>query len=199
MVTLAFAKEIKSYLDENDKFKIYLTRDSDYFISLNGRVEKSRNLKADLFISIHADSAENSDATGLSIYTLSEKSSDKQAERLAKKENKSDIIGGVNFSNTSGDILNTLIALSQRNTMNNSSQFAQYTILNLQSNGINIKHNTHRFAGFRVLTAPDVPSVLIELGYLTNKEDEENLNNIDYRRKFAKIMSKIVDGYFSKY
>ncbi len=196
MVTLAFAKEIKKYLDKTGQFKVYLTRNDDNFISLQGRVKISRDLKADLFISIHADSAESRDAEGLSIYTLSETSSDKQAARLAKQENKSDIIGGVNFSNTSGDILNTLIALSQRSTMNNSAQFAEFAINSLQNNNINIKQDTHRFAGFRVLTAPDVPSVLIELGYLSNKGDEKKLNSSSYRRKFAKVMSQLIDDYF---
>lgn len=198
-VTLAFAKEMKKYLDKTGKFKVYLTRNSDYFISLQGRVKKSRKLKADLFISVHADSAQSRKARGLSIYTLSETSSDKEAAKLAKKENKSDIIGGVNFSNTSGDILNTLIALSQRSTMNNSAKFAEFAIRNLQRNKIKVKQNTHRFAGFRVLTAPDVPSVLIELGYLSNKSDEKNLNSSSYRRKFSKVMTKVVFDYFQKY
>lgn len=198
-ITLAFAKEIKKYLDQNEKFTVFLTRRSDYFIPLDKRVKISRDLKADLFISIHADSAESSDAKGLSIYTLSETSSDKQAEILANKENKADIIGGINFANTSGDILKTLIDLSQRSTMNESADFANFTIKHLQSNNINVKQNTHRFAGFRVLTSPEVPSVLIELGYLSNKEDEKNLNDIYYRKKFAKVIDEIIQRYFGVY
>ncbi len=195
-VTLAFAREIKKYLEKDAGFKVYLTRDTDYFISLGNRVKKSQKLKADLFISIHADSAENKKATGLSIYTLSETSSDKEAAKLARKENKSDIIGGVNFSGASSDILKTLIDLSQRSTMNNSAKFAQFAIKKLSQANIKVKQNTHRFAGFRVLTAPDVPSVLIELGYLSNKGDEKKLNSVYYRRKFAKIFTKIVGNYF---
>lgn len=195
-VTLAFARDIKKYLEKDNKFVVHLTRNSDYFISLAGRVKKSRKLKADLFISIHADSAENKKASGLSIYTLSETSSDKEAEKLAKKENKADIIGGINFSGTSGDILKTLVDLSQRDTMNNSAKFANFSIKRLAKNGIKVRKHTHRFAGFRVLTAPDIPSVLIELGYLSNKLDEKKLNSSYYRRNFAKVMSKIIQEYF---
>ncbi len=110
----------------------------------------------------------------MSIYTLSEKSSDKEAAKLAEKENKSDIIGGINLSAASDDILKILIDLSQRSTMNNSAEFAEFAIKKLAKKNINVRQNTHRFAGFRVLTAPDVPSVLIELGYLSNKKDEKS-------------------------
>ncbi len=195
-VTLAFAKEIKDYMKKYSDFKVYLTRDTDHFISLDGRVKKSQKLNADLFISIHADSAKNRKASGLSIYTLSENSSDKEAAKLAEKENKSDIIGGVNFSSTSKDILKILIDLSQRSVMNDSAKFAEFTIKNLAKKGIKVKQNTHRFAGFRVLTAPDVPSILIELGYLSNKNDERNLNSSSYRKKFAKEITNIIKGYF---
>ena len=195
-VTLSFAKEIKRYLDKTGKFKVYLTRDKDYFITLGGRVKKSQKLKADLFISVHADSAENRKARGLSIYTLSETSSDKEAAKLARRENKSDIIGGANFSGATGDILKTLISLSQRSTMNSSAHFAEFAIKEMSKNKIQVKHNSHRFAGFRVLTAPDVPSVLIELGYLSNKYDEKKLNSSYYRKKFSKVLAKIVEEYF---
>jgi N-acetylmuramoyl-L-alanine amidase len=197
-VTLAYAKELKRYLDKTGKYKAFLTRDNDYFIPLNQRVEKSRKLKADLFISIHADSSNDDETTGLSIYTLSEKSSDKQAEILAQKENKSDIIGGVNFSGTSGEIMNTLINLSQRDSMNSSAKFAEIAIKTLHNEDIEILQNTHRFAGFRVLTAPDVAAVLIELGYLSNKHEERQLNDVFHRRKVAQVLVESIDRYFGK-
>lgn len=197
-VTLAYAKELKRYLDETGKYNAFLTRDSDYFIPLQQRVEKSRKLKADLFISLHADSSSNDETSGLSIYTLSEKSSDKQAEILAQKENKSDIIGGVNFSGTSGEIMNTLINLSQRSSMNSSAKFAEIAIKTLHNNEVEILQNTHRFAGFRVLTAPDVAAVLIELGYLSNKHEERKLNDIFHRRKISQSLVESIDKYFGK-
>lgn len=195
-ITLGYAKELKKQLDKTKKFRVFLTRDSDYFIPLNGRVAKARRMKADLFISIHADSSPDQSTTGLSIYTLSEKSSDKQAAILAQKENKSDIVGGADFSDASGDILKTLINLSQRSTMNDSARFAEIAIKTLNSEGVNTLEHTHRFAGFRVLTAPDVPSVLIELGYLSNKNEEKRLNSLNHKETVAKALVEGVDQYF---
>ena len=198
LVTLAYARELKKALDATGRFRAFLTRDSDYFIPLGERVEKARKLRANLFISLHADSSPNRKTTGLSIYTLSENSSDKEAAKLARKENKSDIIGGVNFSGTSGDVLKALISMSQRNSMNNSAQFAEIAIKSLGRDGVDILQNTHRFAGFRVLTAPDMASVLIELGYLSNKSEERRLNSLNHRRKVANALVKAVDVYFKR-
>lgn len=196
-ITLSYAKELKRQLDRTKKFRVVLTRSSDYFIPLRERVEISRKLKADLFISLHADSSPDRSTTGLSIYTLSDKSSDKQAELLAQKENKSDIIGGADFSETSSDILKTLINMSQRSTMNESARFAEITIKSLKERNVHILEKTHRFAGFRVLTAPDVPSVLIELGYLSNKYEEKTLNNPSHKKAVAEALVKGIDRYLS--
>jgi len=195
-VTLAYAKELAKHLRNTQNYKIYLTRDTDEFIPLKGRVEKARKLNADLFISLHANAASDRNASGLSVYTLSEKSSDKQAELLAQKENHADIIAGVNFGNTSGDVLTTLINLSQRDSMNNSSRFANIAIKSVQKSDVEILHNTHRFAGFVVLTAPDVASILVELGYLSNRQEEEKLNNLSYKRNIVKGLVDAVDEYF---
>jgi N-acetylmuramoyl-L-alanine amidase len=180
-ITLAYARELKIALDKTKKYKVYLTRNSDIFIPLSRRVEMARKVKADLFISLHANSAANRKASGLSIYTLSETSSDKQAELLAQKENRADIIAGADFSNASPDIMKTLIDLSQRDSMNSSAIYANLAIKSMQNFDIEILNNTHRFAGFRVLTAPDMVSVLIELGYLSNKSEEKKLNDVKYR------------------
>jgi N-acetylmuramoyl-L-alanine amidase len=196
-ITLSYAKELKRHLDRTKKYRVFLTRKSDYYITLGGRVEKSRKLKADLFISLHADSSPNHKTSGLSIYTLSEKSSDKQAERLARKENKSDIIGGADFSAATDDILKTLINMSQRSTMNDSAKFAEIAIKTLKINKVNILQNTHRFAGFRVLTAPDVPSVLIELGYLSNRYEEKVLSGSSHKKQVSEALVKAIDEYFS--
>jgi N-acetylmuramoyl-L-alanine amidase len=197
-VTLGYSRELKRQLDKTKKFKVFLTRNTDYFIPLNERVAISRRLKADLFISFHADSSPDHNTSGLSIYSLSEKSSDKQAELLAQKENKSDIIGGADFSDASGDILKTLINLSQRNTMNDSAKFAEIAIEAIRNNGVETLQKTHRFAGFKVLTAPDVPSVLIELGYLSNKDEEKKLNSLTYKKKVAEALVSGIEKYFNQ-
>ncbi|MES2676931.1 MAG: N-acetylmuramoyl-L-alanine amidase [Pseudomonadota bacterium] len=195
-VTLGYARELKRQLDQTKKYKVFLTRDQDYFIPLNGRVDKARKVKADLFISLHADSSPDGSTSGLSIYSLSERSSDKQAELLAQKENKSDIIGGADFSDASGDILKTLINLSQRSTMNDSAKFAEIVIKSIRENNVETLQKTHRFAGFRVLTAPDVPSVLIELGYLSNKAEEKKLNSLQHKKEVAEALVDAVGKYF---
>lgn len=195
-VTLGYARELKRQLDKTKKYRVYLTRNSDVFIPLGGRVMISRNKKADLFISLHADASPDRDTYGLSIYTLSDSSSDKQAALLAQKENKSDIIGGADFSDASGDILKTLINLSQRSTMNESAKFAEIAIRSIRESKVTTLQRTHRFAGFRVLTAPDVPSVLIELGYLSNKHEEKRLNSLHHKRQVSQALVKAIDRYF---
>ena len=197
-ITLAYAKELKIALDKTKKYKVYLTRNKDIFIPLGRRVEMARKAKADLFISLHANSASNKKVYGLSIYTLSETSSDKQAELLAQKENRADIIAGANFSGASPDIMKTLINLSQRDSMNNSAIFANLAIKLVKNFDIEILNNTHRFAGFRVLTAPDMVSVLIELGYLSNKSEEKKLNDFKYRKKLAAGLVVSIDSYFGQ-
>ncbi|MFT6106281.1 MAG: N-acetylmuramoyl-L-alanine amidase [Rickettsiales bacterium] len=195
-ITLGYARELKRHLDATKKFKVFLTRNSDYFIPLNGRVAKARKIKADLFISLHADSSPNKKTSGLSIYTLSETSSDKQAAHLARKENKSDIIGGADFSDASGDILKTLINMSQRSTMNESAKFAEIVIKSIRESRLTTLQRTHRFAGFRVLTAPDIPSVLIELGYLSNREEEKRLGSLRHKRSVSKALVRSIRKYF---
>jgi N-acetylmuramoyl-L-alanine amidase len=195
-ITLSYAKELAKQL--KNKYKVFLTRDGDDFLSLRKRVEFARDKKADIFISLHANSAIDKNVSGFSIYTLSEKSSDKQAEILAKKENQADIIAGVNFEDTSQDIVKTLIDLSQREAKNNSAKFASQIISAMKTANINILQNTHRFAGFMVLTAPDVASVLIELGYLSNKQEEDLLNSISYKRKIAQNIAIGIENYFTQ-
>ena len=194
-ITLSMAKELKEVLDKNSKYKVYLTRSRDVFIPLRDRVKISRNYHADLFISIHADSAFNHKATGLSVYTLSEEASDKEAAALAEKENKADIVAGVNFAEHSKDVNDILLNMAQRETNNYSAEFA--TLLSAQmSKIVKTVSNTHRFAGFAVLKAPDVPSVLLELGYLSNPKEERQLKQKSYRQNLAIAASKAIDKYF---
>ena len=197
-LTLSYAKELGKQLANSGKYKVFLTRDNDFFIPLKQRVELARKKKADLFISLHANSIGDSSVSGFSIYTLSEKSSDKQAELLAQKENRADIINGVNFSGASQDIMKTLIDLSQRESKNSSAHFANISIKIVKNSNINILQNTHRFAGFAVLTAPDMASVLIELGYLSNKQEEKLLNSLGYKRKVAASLAQAINEYFAK-
>ncbi len=197
-ITLAYAKELGRQLGNTKRYTVYLTRDSDIFIPLKKRVELARRKKADMFISLHANSIADSGISGFSIYTLSEKSSDKQAELLAQKENRADIINGINFSGASQDIMKTLIDLSQREAMNGSASFANIAIKSVRKSSINILQNTHRFAGFAVLTAPDMVSTLIELGYLSNKAEEKLMNSLGYKRLVAESLVNAIDEYFAK-
>ena len=197
-ITLSFSRELYKQLKTTKNYKVYLTRNSDIFINLRRRVELARKKNADLFISLHVNAIGDDDITGFSIYTLSEQSSDKQAELLARKENQADIINGVNFLGASVDIMKTLIDLSQRNAKNNSAIFANKVIKNVKESNIEILQNTHRFAGFAVLTAPDMASVLVELGYLSNSDEEKLLNSISYKRKVCESLVKAIEEYFSK-
>lgn len=198
-ITLSYAKELAKNLMNENKYKVYLTRDEDFFIPLDKRVAKSRKKKADLFISLHANSITDPNVSGFSIYTLSDNSSDKQAELLAQKENQADIINGIDFSGASKEITKTLIDLAQRESKNSSARLAKYIIREIKKSEIEILQNTHRFAGFMVLTAPDMASVLIELGYLSNKKEEKMLNSISYRRHVAKTLSNAIENYFNNY
>lgn len=195
-ITLSYSIELYKQLKATKRFRVYLTRSDDRFIRLKNRVAIARRKKADLFISIHANASLNNKISGFSIYTLSEKSSDRQAAMLARKENRSDIISGVNFSGASSDIVKMMIAMSQRDSMNKSAKFAKFSVKSMQNHNINILRNAHRFAGFAVLTAPDMISVLIELGYLTNYREEKNLNSYRYRKKIVRSLVNAIEQYF---
>ncbi len=194
-ITLAMAKELKAILDKEGRYTVYLTRNTDIFIPLRDRVKIARKYNADLFMSIHADSAVNRKATGLSVYTLSETASDKEAEALAERENKADVIGGLNLLEHSKEVSDILINLAQRETMNRSSEFASFMVQEMRKS-VKLVDNTHRFAGFAVLKAPDVPSVLLEMGYLSNRTEERQLKQTSYRKKLAESTSKAIRKYF---
>ena len=194
-ITLAMARELKAELEKRSRYKVYLTRNRDIFIPLRDRVKIARRHDADLFLSIHADSARNRKATGLSVYTLSEKASDKEAAALAEKENKADIVAGLNFAEHSKEVSDILLNLAQRETLNRSSEFATFMVQEMRKSTHTLD-NTHRFAGFAVLKAPDVPSVLMELGYLSNRNEERLLQQKSYRKKLAVSAAKAIDKYF---
>ena len=194
-ITLAMGKELKKILERSGKYKVYLTRSTDIFIPLRDRVKIARKYKADLFLSIHADSAKNRSAKGLSVYTLSETASDKEAEALAERENKADVVAGLNLVEHSKEVSDILINLAQRETMNRSSEFATFMVSEMRKS-CKLLDNTHRFAGFAVLKAPDIPSVLLEMGYLSNRSEEKLLRQPSYRKKLAKSAASAIDKYF---
>ena len=196
-LTLAAAREFKVHLEQTGLYKVLLTRTRDIFIKLRERVEFARDAKADLFISLHADKIRNPRIRGLSVHTLSEKASDREAAELAERENKVDLIVGVDLSKESRDVTNILIDLAQRETMNQSARFATMLVSELKRE-TKLLRNTHRFAGFAVLKAPDVPSVLLEMGFLSNRYDERNLRRREYRAKLAKSLVRAVKRYFSR-
>jgi N-acetylmuramoyl-L-alanine amidase len=196
-IVLAFARQLRQSLLASGKFRVRLTRDRDVFIRLRDRIAVARRAGADLFISVHADSIGNSKVRGTSVYTLSERASDKEAGALARKENKSDLIAGVDLDDQSNDVVNILIDLAQRETMNESAVFARKLVDELGKTR-KLLRNTHRFAGFAVLKAPDIPSVLVELGYLSNRTDERMLRDPRKRKRMATAMSTAVERYFQR-
>lgn len=194
-IVLAFSKELVRQLKATRRYDVYLTRSTDIYIPLRQRVQIARNHKADLFISIHADAIKKKNIRGLSVYTLSEKASDREAAALARKENQSDIIAGVDFGDQLPEVANILIDLAQRDTKNASVKFAESLISSARGKTL-LLDRTHRFAGFRVLKAPDVPSVLVELGFITNRTDEKQLTSNKWRRSVATGMVDALDNFF---
>jgi N-acetylmuramoyl-L-alanine amidase len=196
-VTLQVSRDIKRQLEATGRYRVHLTRDRDVFLRLRERVQKARDWKAELFISVHADSIGASDLRGASIYTLSDTASDAEAAALAARENRADIIVGVDLSQESREVANILIDLAQRETMNRSASFAHVLVREL---GREIRLQAvkpHRFAGFAVLKAPDVPAVLLELGYLSNRQDETLLKQPAHRRRVAVGVQRAVDAFFA--
>jgi N-acetylmuramoyl-L-alanine amidase len=194
-LTLAMAKELKRQMDKIGRYKVLLTRSTDTFIRLRDRVEIARRAHADLFLSLHADSIRDHKVRGATVYTLSERASDKEAAELADKENKSDIIAGVDLSGESDEVTSILIDLAQRETMNYSAQFAQHLVPEL-SKRVRVRTKPHRFAGFVVLKAPDIPSVLVEMGYLSNRNDERLIASRKGRAKLVRAIIEAIDRYF---
>ena len=195
-ITLAMARDIKKAIEKKGRFKVVLTRNRDIFIRLRDRVRKAREAGADLFISIHADAIKNPKTRGLSVYTLSDKASDKEAAALARKENKADLIAGLDLSSENAEVTNILIDLAQRESMNQSAIVAKNLVKELKRE-VKLLRNTHRFAGFAVLKAPDLPSILVETGFLSNRQDERNLLSRKYRKRLASAVAKGVERHFA--
>lgn len=194
-LTLKYVKLLAAALNATGKYQALLTRSDDRYLFLQERVQKAHALKGNLFISIHADSENTGTARGLSIYTISDKASDKQAEALATKENKADVIGGMDLSGTSKEVADILIDLTQRETKRKAEHFANRVVANLRPS-IHLLVHPHRFAGFAVLKSPDIPSVLIEMGFITNESEEKLLQTDAHQQLFVKSMIAAINGYF---
>ena len=179
-------------------YTVHLTRDTDIYIPLRERVSIARGFGADLFISLHADSNPDPTVTGASVYTLSEKGSDKEAAALAKKENQSDIIAGVDLTGQDDSISHILIDLAQRDTINHSSQFAEGVLTTMAGATDILPRTPHRSGALVVLKGPDVPAVLIELGYLSNAADCTQMHGDGWRNGVAKAIADAVDHYFGR-
>ncbi len=195
-LTLQVAKKLYRILDKKKGYQPIMTRDRDIFLSLRERVNVARKEGADLFISVHADSISRPDFRGATVYTLSETASDDEAAEIAKSENRSDLIAGVDIESQDDTVQGILVDLAQRETMNFSVRFAEMLIPQMTKSGLKTSGRSHRFAGFRVLKAPDVPSVLVELGYLSNRQDEKILKSKDGQTRLAAAIAKAVEEYF---
>lgn len=196
-VTLAIAKSVRDEMLKSGRVRVALTRETDKFVVLQDRYQLARKLNADLFISIHADSAENPQATGGTVYTLSEVASDREAQRLAARENKANIINGVDLGGADANVSSILIDLTQRETMSSSADFAKLLLREAMPN-MRIRGISHRFASFIVLKAPDTPSVLFETGYLSNADDVSFLSSPDGQRKVARTLANAIQVYFAR-
>lgn len=194
-ITLAAAKQLKSRLEATGRYRVMLTRERDLSLGLAERRNIARAAEADLFISLHADSMANKAVRGLSVYTLSEKASDREAEALAEQENSADNIIGVDLSHESQEVRHILVDLAQRESMNLATKLADRLIGELRRE-TTLLRNGHRFARFAVLKSPDVPSVLIEMGYLSNRQDETALKTESYRGKLMTAVVRGVDTHF---
>ena len=197
-VVLAFAQTLREKLESSGKFRVAMTRSEDIFIPLGERVRFARSRSAELFISLHADALPRREgqAEGATVYTLSENASDAEAARLAETENKADVIAGVDLTSEPDDVANILVDLAQRETKTFSMQFARTVVDELKTAARLHKHPL-KSAGFKVLLAPDVPSVLVELGYMSTKDDLKQLTSASWRAKTAQALAQAVDNFFT--
>ncbi len=196
MITLAYAKQLARIINASGRYRAMLTRDGDSFIMLGERVEIARRAGATLFISLHADSAPAAQAEGLSVYTVSETASDKESAKLAESENNADNIAGLDLGDQEKVVADILTDLARRETKNKSTDLAQAITRSMQRNQVRMLKDPHRFAGFRVLKAPDTPSVLIELGFISTPEEAARLKTASHRERIARAILGGVDGYF---
>ena len=198
-VTLSIARRLKAKIDSEPGMRAVLTRDGDYFVPLYQRVRKARRVRADLFVSIHADAFIRPDAHGSSVFVLSERGASSAAARwLAKKENDADLVGGVNLANHDGHLARTLIDLSQTAAINDSMKVGAAVLAEI--GGINALHKARvEQAGFAVLKAPDIPSILVETAFISNPDEERRLNDRAYQDEMADAILRGIRRHFDQY
>jgi N-acetylmuramoyl-L-alanine amidase len=198
-VTLAIAKKLKALVDNEPNMRALLTRDGDYFLPLDVRVDKARKVKADLLVSIHADSYRKSHARGSSVFALSDRRATSELARLlAKQENESDLIGGVKLGGKDDYVRKTIIDLSQTATIDYSLRLGNSVLSKL--GGVNTLHKAHvEQASFAVLKSPDVPSILVETAFISNPDEEKRLNDESYRDKLARAILEGIKDYIARH
>jgi N-acetylmuramoyl-L-alanine amidase len=193
-IVLDTALRVARGLEATRRYKIAMSRSSDDFVSLEDRVIHARNIGADLFISVHADALPERSMRGASVFTLSDKASDKEAAAVAERENRSDLVAGVKYT-TDPEVNEILFDLARRQTNNLSLRLAQQLVVEL-GHHVTLLRNTHRSASFVVLKAPDIPSALVETGCLSNPDEERDLRNASYRDVVAGALMRSVNDYF---
>jgi len=197
-VVLALGLMLRARLEATGRYKVHMTRSTDRFVKLHDRVSFARRHNADLFIALHADAIARRRDTlrGATVYTLSERASDKEAAALAARENKADLIAGVNLASQNDEVTGILIELAQRAT-NKSSVALARTVVSKLGKATRLTRVPHRQAGFRVLKAPDIPSILLEIGYISHRRDEALLLSDGWRRKVSAALVSAIDAYFA--
>lgn len=197
-VVMAIARELQRELQAGGRYRVMLTRSSDSYVALRERVARAQAAKADLFLSLHADSCENPDVRGASVYTLSEQATDRETAALAARENRADaVVAGMRLADKPDIVASTLVAMAQRGTVNDSRRLAETIVQSFSRNGVRLLPRTHRQAGFAVLTSPDIPAALVELGYLSNPQDEKLLTVRQHQVALARALRGSVDAHFA--
>lgn len=197
VVVLSYSRILREVLQASGRYHVVMTRDSDVYLPLRDRYQVAHSVDAGLFLSIHADAHSSASVRGMSVYTLSDRASDAEAEALAQRENLSDVLAGTDLTGYESDVSSILISLAQRSTRQHSSEFAEI-LVDEMDDAIRMLRNPHRYAGFAVLKSPNVPSVLIELGYMSNRQDEAELRTENYQRLMARHMLLAIDRYFDE-
>jgi N-acetylmuramoyl-L-alanine amidase len=194
-IVLDTARLVARRLEATRRFRIVLTRTSDEFVALPDRVARARAATGELFLSVHADALPDREMRGASVFTLSERASDKEAAALAARENKVDLIAGIDLSRHAPEVSSILIDLARRQTNNQSIRLARQLVSELEHD-LRMLNNSHRSAGFAVLKAPDIPSALVEIGCLSNRQEDVMLRSPAYRQKVATALARSIDDYF---
>jgi N-acetylmuramoyl-L-alanine amidase len=196
-ITLAAVEDLARSLEATRRYTVVLTRTTDEFVELEDRVARARAAQGDLFLSVHADAIPDASVQGASVFTLSERASDAEAAALAQRENKVDLLAGIDLSHHTPEVSNILLDLARRQTNNMSLAFARRLVSEL-GRSVRMLNNSHRSAGFVVLKAPDIPSALVELGCLSNTAEEKELRSDSYRKRLVASLTRSINDYFDQ-